>query len=53
MLTSQIKEEIYYSLVYRGLFPEEKGCCSGIKGIGDQQYIDQHISKETKTRRKI
>ena len=43
----------FYSLISHGLFPEEsKGCRMGKRGT-DQQYIDQHISKESKTRRKM
>ena len=53
ILTAQIKEEIYYSLTNRGLFPEEsKGCCKGSRGTAALLYIDQHILNESKTRRK-
>ena len=51
ILTLQIKEEIYYLLVYGRLFPDgQKGCYRGSRGIGDLLDIDQHILKETKTR---
>ena len=53
ILTAQIREDIYYSLTSRGLFPEEqKGCRKGSKGITELLYIDQHILNESKTRRK-
>ena len=43
ILTAQIREEIYYSLTSRGLFPDEQ------KKL---LYIDQHILDESKTRQK-
>ena len=50
ILTAKIREEIYYSLTSRRLFPDEqKGCC---KGTAELLYIDQHILNESKTRRK-
>ena len=53
ILTAQIREEIYYSLTSRGLFPDEqKGYCKGSRGIAELFYIDQHILNESKTRRK-
>ena len=53
ILTAQIREEIYYSLTSRGLFPgEQKGCCKGSRGTVELLYIDQHILDESKTRRK-
>ena len=53
ILTTQIREEIYNSLISRRLFPEkQKGCRKGSRGIGDLLYIDQHILNESKTRRK-
>ena len=53
ILTTQIREEIYYSLTSRSLFPEErKGCCKGSWGTAELLYIDQHILSESKTRRK-
>ena len=53
ILTAQIREEIYYSLISRRLFPDEqKGCRKGSKGTVELLYIDQHIVNETKNRRK-
>ena len=53
ILTAQIREEIYYSLTSRGMFPEEqKGCCKGSIGTAELLYIDQHILYENKTRQK-
>ena len=53
ILTAQIREKIYNSLIRRGLFPEEqKGCHKGIRGTGELLDIDQHITNESKTRRK-
>ena len=53
ILTVQIRKEIYYSLIIRGLFSaDEKECCKGIRGTGELLYIDQHIYKESKLRRK-
>ena len=48
ILTAQIREEIYYSLTSRGLYPDElKGCCKGSRGIAELLYIDQHTINET------
>ena len=53
VLTAQIREEIYYSLTSRGLFPDEqKGCCKGSRGIAELLYIDLHILNDSNTRRK-
>ena len=53
ILTAQIREEIYYSITSRSLFPEEqKGCRKGSRGTVELLYIDQHILSESKTRRK-
>ena len=53
ILTAQMREEIYYFLTSRGLFPEEQtGCCKGFRGTAELLYIDQHILNESKTRRK-
>ena len=53
ILTAQIREEIYYSLTSRGLFPDEqKGCRKGSRGTAELLYIDQHILNESKNRRK-
>ena len=49
--TAQIREEIYYSLTSRRLFPEEqKGCCKGFRGTEESLYVDQHILHKSKTR---
>ena len=48
ILTAQIWEEIYNSLISRGLFPEESG---GSRGTGELLYTDQQIFNESKTRR--
>ena len=51
--TAQIKEEIYYTLTSRRLFPDEqKGCCKGSRGTAELLYIDQHILNESKNRQK-
>ena len=53
ILTAQIREEIYYPLRSRGLFPEEeKGCHTGSRSRAELHYTDQHILNETKTRQK-
>ena len=53
ILTAQIREEIYNSLISRGLFPEEqKGCRKGTRGTGELLYIAQHNLNESKMRRK-
>ena len=53
ILTAQNREEIYYSLIYHSLFPEEqKGCRKETRKTGALIYIDQHILKESKTRQK-
>ena len=52
ILTAQIREKNYYSLISCGLFPEEKkGCRKGSIGTAELLYIDQHILIESKTRR--
>ena len=52
ILTAQIKEEIYNSLISRGIFPDEqKGCRKRTKGTGELLCIDQHILNESETRR--
>ena len=51
ILTAQIREEIYYSLNSRGLFPDEqKEYYKGSRGSAWLLYIDQHILNESKTR---
>ena len=53
ILTAQKREEIYYSLTNRRLFPDEqKGCCKESRGTAELLYIDQHIINESKNRRK-
>ena len=53
ILPAQIREEIYYSLTSRGLFPDEqKRCCKGSRDTAELLYIDQHILNESKTKRK-
>ena len=53
ILTSHIRKKIYYSLISRGLFPnEQKGCRKGSRGTAELIYIDQHILNESKNRRK-
>ena len=52
-LTAQIREEVYYSLISRGLFTEEQKRCHKVtRETGDLLNIDQHILKESKARRK-
>ena len=54
ILTAQIEEEICYSLIGLGLFPEkQKKCHKGTRATGEELYIDQCILKEIKVRRKI
>ena len=54
LLRTQIRDEIYYSLTCRGLFPEEqKRCRKRSSDTGELLYTDQHILNENKTRRKI
>ena len=54
ILTVQIREEIYHSLMSHGLFPKEmKGCTEGTRGTGDVQFIHEHILNDRKTRWKI
>ena len=53
LLTAQIREEIYDSLIRRELLPKEKkGCRKGTTGTWEQLFIDEHILSECKTRRK-
>ena len=53
ILTAQIREEIYYSLINCGLFPDkQKGCRKGSRGTAELLYIYQHILNESKNRRK-
>ena len=53
ILTTQIREEIYFLLTSHGLFSDEqKGCCKGSRGTLKLLYIDQHILNESTTWRK-
>ena len=53
ILTAQIREKIYYSLISHGLFPnEQKGCRKGSRVTAEFLYIDQHILNGSKNRRK-
>ena len=53
ILTVKIREEIYYTLKNRGLFPDEqKRCRKGSRVTAELLYIDQHILNESKNRRK-
>ena len=52
ILPAQIREEIYYSLTSRGLFPDEqKKYRKGSRGTAELLYIDQHILNESKNKR--
>ena len=49
ILTAQVRKGIYYSLISRGLFPnEQKGCRKGSRGTAELLYIDPHILNESK-----
>ena len=51
ILTAQIWEEIYHSLISIYLLPEkQKGCHKGTRGKEVQLYIDQNILNASKTR---
>ena len=53
ILTAHVREEIYYSLTSRRLFPDEqKGCHKGSRGTAELLYIDPNILNESKNRRK-
>ena len=53
ILIAHIREEIYYSLTSRGLFPgEQKGCRKGTRGTAELLYVDQHILNDSKNRQK-
>ena len=53
ILTAQIREKIYYSLIIRGIFPDEqKGCRKRSRATEDLLYTDQHILNESNARRK-
>ena len=52
MLTDD-SENIFYSLITHGLFPNElKGGCKGTRATNDLIYVDQHILKESKKKTK-
>ena len=52
--TAQSREEIYYLLISCRLFSEkQKGCHKDTRGTEDLQYIDRHILKESKTKKKF
>ena len=54
ILTVQIWEEIYNSLISRSLFPvEQKGCIKSARRTVEQQYTEQHILNESKPWRKF
>ena len=51
--STQIREEIYFSLTNRRLFPkEQKGCQNGSRGTRELLYIDQHILNKSQAKRK-
>ena len=53
ILTAQIQEEIYDSLISGKLFPEEqKGYYKGSRRKDKLLYINYHTLKKSKTRRK-
>ena len=50
IITAHIREDIYYSLTSRLLFPkEQKGCRKGSRDTEELLYIHQHILNESKT----
>ena len=51
--TTQIREQINYSLISRGIFPDEhKRRCKRTRSTEELLYINQHILNESKTGRK-
>ena len=53
ILTAQIREVIYYSLINRRLFPnEQKGCRKGPRDTAELLYIDKYILNESKNTQK-
>ena len=53
ILTAQIRKAMYYSLISRGLFPnEQKGCRKGSRGTAELIYLDKQVLNESKNRRK-
>ena len=54
ILTAQIREETYDSLISRRLLPVEKKECRKLtRGTGELLYIDKQILKYSKAKRKI
>ena len=51
-LTAQIIEDIYFLIIWRLFWEEQKGCHKETRGVRDLPNIDQGILKESKTRRK-
>ena len=51
ILTAQIRKEIYYLRVCRGLSQRAEKMPQRTRGTGDLLYIDQHILKKSKQRR--
>ena len=48
ILTAQIREQIYYSLISHGMFPDDqKGCCMRTRCTEELLRIDQHILSES------
>ena len=53
ILKAPIGEDIY-SMISRGIFSDEqKGCHKGTIVREEQQYMDQHILNESKTKQKF
>ena len=53
ILTAQIREEIYYSLIsHETLIEEQKRCCKGTRDTRELLHIDEHILNERNMRRK-
>ena len=51
ILTAQIREQIYYSSINPGIFPDEqKGCHKRTRGTEEVLYKDQYILNKSKTR---
>ena len=51
ILTAQIREEIYYSLISHRIFTDEqKGCRMRTSGTGKLLYVDKYILNKSKTR---
>ena len=53
IVTTQIREEIYNSLVFHGLLPEDqKKCRKKTRGTDDLLYIEEQMLKKVKTMQK-